>query len=173
MRTPTGIGVMCIGNRIKSVHKPLKVEVDYLGRRIKSELISRKQPWRDYYDGLDMLRCVIRVLDGQRVLAELGPSSTDIEILPFMVVQGQQVHITENYVSVPPALTITDSVGAVWTLGFKTAPKELSPDGEYAFNVLRDGIDTQEIASRIERRNGKIRIFTRHGWKNWTGTSFF
>ena len=31
-----------------------------------------------------------------------------MRILPFMVLNGEQKHITENYVSVPPALTITD-----------------------------------------------------------------
>ena len=93
-------------------------------------------------------------------------------ILPFMILQGEQRHITEHYVSVPPALTITDETGAVWTLGFQTAPRGKSPDGEYAFNVLRDGLEVGEIASRIERRNSRVRIFTVDGWKRWTGYSF-
>jgi len=91
---------------------------------------------------------------------------------PWMRLQGEQQHITESYVSVPPALMITDERGAVWTLGFMTQPRWKAPNGEYAFDVLRNGFDTGEIASRIERRNNKIRIFTRDGWKIWSGMSF-
>jgi len=83
-----------------------------------------------------------------------------------MVRSGEQHYITESYVSVPPALIITDETGAVWTLGFKFGE---APNGEFAFNVLRNGIETGEVASRIERRNGRIRIFTRQGWK-WMRT---
>ncbi len=182
VRTPTGIGVAFVGayESLDPAHyqgagldAPLKVEVDYMGRRWKEEWLSpRGQQWRDYYPGLDMLKCVVRVKQHDVVLAELGPAPSELEIMPFMVLQGEQRHITESFVSVPPALTITDEVGAVWTLGFVTAPKEQSPAGEFAFNILRDGIDTREIASRIERRNGKVRIFTRHGWKQWTGRAF-
>jgi hypothetical protein len=32
--------------------------------------------------------------------------------------------------------------------------------------------ETGEFASRIERRNGRIRIFARDGWKIWNGKSF-
>jgi hypothetical protein len=85
--------------------------------------------------------------------------------------EGEQQYVTESYVSVPPALIITDEVGAVWTLGFQTAPRGKSPDGEYAFDVLRNGAPVGEIASRIEYR-GRVRIFTADGWKRWTGISF-
>lgn len=85
-------------------------------------------------------------------------------ILPYMVRSGEQQHITESYVSVPPALTITDETGAIWTLGFRHGE---GPKGEFAFNVLRNGLEIGEIASRIERRKGRIRIFTRQGWKWW------
>lgn len=99
----------------------------------------------------------------------------DVEVdpYPFMKPRKEQVHVTENYVSSPPALAITDTVGDVWTLGFKVAPTHQSPDGEFAFNVLRNGVDTHEVASRIERRNNKIKVFTFRGWKVWTGESFF
>lgn len=171
-RTPTGIAVS-VGDRFfpPTPNKVLKIEVDCGGRRLKEEFIQTYGPrWRDYFgSGVDHLKCVVRVKDGGNVLAELG---VEDEPLPYMVVQGEQRHITENYVSVPPALTITDEVGAVWTLGFVTAHKDQSPEGEYAFNVLRDGVETGEIASRIERRNGKVRIFTRHGWKRWLGSTF-
>lgn len=165
-RSPGGIGVMLNGVRCT-----VKVEVDYHGRRLKTETLSPfvNPSWRDYVKGVDMLACAIRVLDDAgSVLAELLPPD---DILPYMLLQGEQRHITEGYVSVPPSLTITDEVGAVWTLGYKTAPRELSPEGEYAFDVLRDGIDMGEIASRIEKR-GRVRIFTAGGWKRWTGSTF-
>lgn len=91
-------------------------------------------------------------------------------MLPFMKLQGPQQHITESYVAIPPALIIVDEVGAVWTLGFIRGNE--APRGEYSFNVLRDGVDMGEFASRIERRGGRVRIFTRSGWKVWTGQSF-
>lgn len=94
------------------------------------------------------------------------------KFFPFMKWEGEQKFITESYVSVPPALIIVDEQKAVWTIGFTTAPKDITPDGEYAFDVLRNGIFVGEFASRIERRKGRIRIFTRDGWKWWTGTSF-
>lgn len=83
-------------------------------------------------------------------------------ILPYMVREGEQRHITENDVSVPPALTITDEAGTIWTLGFRCGA---APRGEFAFNVLCNGQETGETASRIERRRGRIRIFTATGWK--------
>ncbi len=93
-------------------------------------------------------------------------------IQPYMVLQGEQKHVTESYVAVPPALTITDETGAVWTIGFNAAPRDRAPDGEFAYDVLRNGVPVGESASRIERRGGRIRIFTRDGWKRWTGVSF-
>jgi len=90
-------------------------------------------------------------------------------ILPYMVRHGEQAHITEEYVSVPPALTITDETGAIWTLGFRYG---VAPRGEFAFNVLRNGLETGEIASRIERHRGRTRIFTARGWKVFTGIVF-
>lgn len=98
--------------------------------------------------------------------------TANLKMFPFMRLQGEQQFITENYVSVPPALTILDKRGAIWTLGFDIGPKDRSPKGEFAYNVLRNGMETGEIASRIEMRDGRIRIFTRDGWKRWTGLSF-
>lgn len=95
-----------------------------------------------------------------------------LALYPFMRRQGEQNHVTESYVSVPPALTIIDELGAIWTIGFQTAPRAKTPDGEYAYDVLRNGAWTGEFASRIERRAGRIRIFTADGWKRWTGASF-
>jgi hypothetical protein len=171
VRTPTGIGVDC---RQQPTRRVLTIEVDYAGRRLKCDVVdSWRLPWRDYYPGIDMLRCAVCVKDGERVLAELGLPEGDEPFHSFMVLQGPQTHVTEAYVSCPPALTIVDEVGATWTLGFKTATKAESPEGEFAFQVLRDGVSVHEIASRIERRNGKIRVLTKSGYKVWDGHSFF
>jgi hypothetical protein len=90
-------------------------------------------------------------------------------ILPYMLPPKEQFHLTENYVSSPPALTIFDETGAVWCLDQDMQP---GPHGEYAFSVLRNGVRTGAVASRIERRGGKIRVFTVNGWLRWTGRGF-
>lgn len=181
VRTPTGLAVNWSSLPPRSANKPVEIEVGYGGKVLKLDLISPfGLPWRDYFGSrIDHLKCTVTVRMAGRTLAELS-LPIEQQIMPFMVLQGEQHHVTENSVSVPPALHITDEVGAVWTFGFKTYdPTEITgrtaggPKGEYAFNVLRDGVDTGEIASRIERRNGKVRIFTRHGFKTWNGQSFF
>lgn len=86
-----------------------------------------------------------------------------------MLPQAQQTHITENYVSSPPALIVVDECNNVFTLGFQQMP---GPRGEYGFPVLVNGQPSGEVASRIERRNGKIRIFTDMGFKRWSGRMF-
>lgn len=83
-------------------------------------------------------------------------------IQPFMVRDGDQQHVTEDYVSVPPALTITDEAGAIWTLGFRNAGVQR---GEFAFNVLRNGIEIGMVANRLERQQGRVRAFTETGWQ--------
>jgi hypothetical protein len=173
VRTPTGVGVGFTEARDYDQDTPYKVEIDLAGRRWKEELIPAGKPWRDAYPGVDMTACAVRVKRGDAVLVELGIPETDEPFYPFMVLQGEQVHITEAYVSVPPALHITDEVGAIWTLGMRSATRDLSPEGEFAFHVLRDGVSTHEIASRIERRNGKIRVLTKAGYKVWTQGQFF
>lgn len=87
----------------------------------------------------------------------------------FMKRRGPQLHITENYVCSPPALTITDETGAVWALGMLDHGIH---GGEFTFDVLRNGKITGEIANRIERRNGKISVFGPQGRKGWNGRSF-
>lgn len=86
----------------------------------------------------------------------------------FMRRKGPQTHITDNYVCSPPALTITDEAGDVWALGFDSIVSR----GEFAFDVRRNGFPVGERANRIERRNGKIRIFGPEGAKTWNGRSF-
>jgi hypothetical protein len=92
--------------------------------------------------------------------------------LQYMIRPPVQSHITESYVSSPPALALTDECGDVWVLGFNNAPHGKVPGGEFAFDVLRNGMPVGEYASRIERRMGRIRIFTQSGWKRWTGSQF-
>lgn len=79
-----------------------------------------------------------------------------------MIRTEPQKYITENYVSVPPALILTDEAGAIWTLGFKIGPIS---GGEFTFNVLKNGVDTGEFANRIERRKNEIWIFGADGYK--------
>lgn len=150
---------------------PLTVEIDHRGRPVGRYTVTPTKGFEESLDGVDLTQCTIRVKLGETVLNELT-CEAERDWLPFFRRPGPQVHVTENYVSIPPALTITDEIGAVWTLGLVRADERLSPKGEFAFNVLRDGEDTTEIASRIERRGGKVRIFTRHGWKRWTGREF-
>ena len=78
-----------------------------------------------------------------------------------------QRHQTESYVSVPPALTITDERNDCWGLGFNTSVS----GGEFCFDVLRNGMPTGEKANRIEYRSG-VRIFGPEGWKRWNGRHF-
>ena len=91
-------------------------------------------------------------------------------VLPYMLRPGEQTHITESYVSSPPALTIFDERGDLFTLAMEFDNN--SPRGEYAFGVLVNGRPTGTVASRIERRNGRIRAFTSEGWKRWNGNIF-
>lgn len=147
----------------------LYVEVDHRGRRIKKDCFTAATPYRDSFSDVDLCECMIRVKEGDTVLCELGEQPQGAQYQPWMVQQGEQGHITENYISVPPALHLTDTAGVRWTFGFQTAPEQQSPRGEFAFNVLRDGVDTGLIASRLELRNGLVRAFTRHGWKRWLG----
>ena len=98
----------------------------------------------------------------------------DINFQPYMAPQGPQKHITESYVSSPPALIIVDEAGIIWTLGMQFGHEQggFDPKGEFCFEVLANGHKTGEYASRIERRGGRIRIFTHSGWKRWTGRVF-
>jgi len=91
----------------------------------------------------------------------------------YMLQPKEQTHVTESYVSSPPALLVVDERGTVFTLGEKFAND--APRGEFAFNVLVNGKECGEFASRIERRNGRIRIFGHQGFKTWNGRtqSFF
>lgn len=86
-------------------------------------------------------------------------------LIPYAIRVGEQVHVTEADVSTPPAAHITDARGQLWILGLATAPRGRTPNGEYAFDVLCNGMPTGEVASRIEMKRERIRIFTCDGWK--------
>jgi hypothetical protein len=61
---------------------------------------------------------------------------------------------TDSYVRIPPALTIHDSDGAVWTAG------ESAPWGT-EFMVLRNDVPMGEFATYIEYQNKNIVLL---GW---------
>jgi hypothetical protein len=148
------------------------VEVDWRGKPYKREVFSSYSIYNDALD-VDLDECMVRVKEGDVVLAELGTQPHGHLHQPWMVWPGDQEYETDNGVTIPPALRIVDEKGALWTLGFETAPKELSPDGEFAFDVLRDGVAIPgAVASRIEYRNGQVRIFTCKGWRRWLGRAF-
>ena len=93
-------------------------------------------------------------------------------LFPWMRGPEEQFMVTESYVSVPPALLIIDEQNNAWTIGFNVGPRDKSPDGEYAWNVLRNGFEAGVLASRIEMRGNRIRVFTKNGWMRWTGRDF-
>src|SRR5262245_20271019 len=113
VRTPAGIGVE-VQSPPDCGPRDITIEVWNEGKLLKEEqfLETKTFHWRDYIKGVDTMRSVVRVLECGMVLAELGLPDEPYP-LPFMVTQVQR-HVTEHYVSVPPALTITDERGDVW-----------------------------------------------------------
>lgn len=71
---------------------------------------------------------------------------------------------TESYVEIPPAFIITDSDGAAWTFG----PQYSIHNGEYQFSVMRNDVDTGEVAKRIVYQRGVVNIFGDYGWKRFS-----
>jgi len=94
------------------------------------------------------------------------------QILDYRLPGYRKEYITEPYVASPPALFILDREGNVFTLGHKYQERRDRPKGHYAFNVLRNNVDTGEYASHIEKRNGRVRIFTGEGYKYWVSEGF-
>lgn len=74
---------------------------------------------------------------------------------------------TESYVTVPPALIVTDANGATWTLGTDYVQKGWT----YFWGVFRNDIHTGEHACRLEYRSGKLRALTPMGSKLWVERS--
>ena len=104
------------------------------------------------------------------------PPAYDDRLFPFMRRAGEQRHITESAVSIPPALTITDREGAVWTLGFDYCEAEWRT-GKYEYDVVRNGRVTGAFARRIECAvdsygNRVVRIWGADGWRTWNGRAF-
>lgn len=91
----------------------------------------------------------------------------DSKLFPFM--RQPQNHISENYVSIPPALVIQDNEGNLWTLGFDQGGWRT---GEFEYDVIRNAKATGEYACRIEFRAGKVRIFGSGGWRIFNGNTF-
>lgn len=71
---------------------------------------------------------------------------------------------TESYVEIPPAFLITDSDGAAWTFGAQYAQH----GSDYEFAVMRNDIDTGEVAKRIVYKKGVVWIFGNYGWKHFS-----
>jgi hypothetical protein len=71
---------------------------------------------------------------------------------------------TDSYVEIPPAFIITDSDGAAWTFG----PQFAEHHGEYEFSVMRNDVDTGEVAKRIVYQRGVVCIFGSYGWKRFS-----
>ena len=92
----------------------------------------------------------------------------------YMRPQTQPRPASDGYVSSPPALFIVDEFGKVFALAeeFGTVWDGNKSMGEFVFRVLVNGNKSGYFASRIEMRRGKVRIFTKSGWKDWTGKEF-
>ena len=80
-------------------------------------------------------------------------------------VRYERINKSENYTESPPARLITDSDGAVWGLGNEYAYKK---DSYLEFNVLRNDVDTGEMAEKIVYRKGVIWIFGSAGWRHFS-----
>jgi hypothetical protein len=75
---------------------------------------------------------------------------------------------SERDVEIPPAHLITDERGGMWTLG----PEYTLHDGQFEFSVLRNDVDTGEMAAKIVYRGGVVTIYGRDGRRRWTGRAF-
>ncbi len=71
---------------------------------------------------------------------------------------------TEPDVEIPPAFMITDSDGAMWAFG----PEYTIHNSEYQFSVMRNDVDTGEVAKRIIYKKGVVCIFGDYGWKRFS-----
>lgn len=75
---------------------------------------------------------------------------------------------SERDVEIPPAFMITDETGGMWSLGNEY---ELH-NSQLEFNVIRNDVDTGEMASKIVYRGGVVTLFGRAGMRRWSGRSF-
>ena len=79
---------------------------------------------------------------------------------------------SESYVEIPPAHLITDERGGMWTLGTEYILHPGPNGGQFEWNVLRNDVDTGEMASRIVYRGGRVTIHGRDGRRVWNGRTF-
>lgn len=102
---------------------------------------------------------------------ELPQLYTKPSLLAFMRPQGPHMPVTENYVCSPPALTVRDNDGSVFTLGFDYDEREWRT-GRWEYDIVRNGEKTGEFGRIIERRQGRVRIWGADGWRTWNGRCF-
>ena len=104
---------------------------------------------------------------------ETNQHSFERIVAPQYARQGKHFeYISEPYVSSPPAAYIIAEDSRTFSLGFKMHQTD-KLQGLFEFNVLVDGLDSGEFASKIEKKGRRVRILTRdHGWKIWNGKSF-
>lgn len=76
----------------------------------------------------------------------------------------ERVNATESYVEIPPAFIITDVDGSAWTFGAQYAQH----GSDYEFAVMRNDVDTGEVAKRIVYQNKQVKIFGSYGWKTFS-----
>ena len=112
----------------------------------------------------------------KQIVAEIRETGRAVVVKDGMIgmlmgVPYMRVNQSEAYVSVPPALLITDNRGDIWSLGFEYT----QPSGRhhYEFNVLLNDVDTGETAERIDYyRGGRVSIYGHYGRKVWNGRAF-
>lgn len=71
---------------------------------------------------------------------------------------------SESYVEIPPAFIITDVDGSAWTFGAQYAQH----GSDFEFAVMRNDVDTGEVAKRIVYQKGVVSIFGHYGWKRFS-----
>ena len=76
----------------------------------------------------------------------------------------ERANKTESYVEIPPAFIITDSDGAAWTIGTQYEVHS----GEFEWVVMRNDVDTGEVARKIVYQRGVVKIFGHYGWKSFS-----
>lgn len=91
---------------------------------------------------------------------------------PFMRRAPQEKRESESYVTVPPALWITDRAGNTWTLGFQRPARDPHNTGEFEHDIVKNGLVIGEWACRLEYRAGILRAFGHQGWRTWNGKTF-
>jgi hypothetical protein len=94
----------------------------------------------------------------------------DKEILAGTVggLRYERENKSENYVTIPPAFLITDADGGMWSFG----PEYIKHGWIFEFNVLRNDVDTGEVAYKIEYQKGVVTIYGVNGKKRWSSKSF-